>query len=226
MVAIDNTNILNIGQSCDCTAFVPSLTAVYSSTATVPNIIFTEGSTIPGGDNFKFVTINVTDKFGNKKSCKISNTGSGATFGTVTFTGSGPVLTVPVSAGGTGYCSGGNGQLQVTFTGGGGSGATGYAVVTAGVITSVVITNGGTGYTTAPTAAVVIKSAVLTMSGLTVTSGFDINGTVGTWGGTVNVATDGCQSDIFYPFPITAAGTYVIGDDASERDTTITNDSE
>lgn len=47
-----------------------------------------------------------------------------------------------------------NGSLQVAlaFAGGGGSGAEGYAIVSpAGVITNAYITNGGTGYTSAPT---------------------------------------------------------------------------
>lgn len=225
MIAIDNSNLLTLGQSCDCTTFVPTITAVWSTSATTPNIIITESSTIPSGDNFKAVVVTVTDGYGNKKYARVANTGSGATFGTVTFTGSGPVLTAPVSGGGTGYCGGGNGQLQVTFTGGGGSGATGYAVVTGGIIQSVVITNGGTGYTTAPTAAVVIKSAVITTSGLNTALGINIHATVLTWGGTVNTAVDGCRADV-YSYGLTAAGTYTIGDDASERDFDVTNDTE
>ena len=43
---------------------------------------------------------------------------------------------------------------QLTFTGGGGSGAVAVAVVTGGVITSIVLLNGGTGYTSAPTVTV------------------------------------------------------------------------
>ncbi len=41
----------------------------------------------------------------------------------------------------------------VTITGGGGSGATGTAVLTSGVVSIITITNAGTGYTTAPTIA-------------------------------------------------------------------------
>lgn len=40
---------------------------------------------------------------------------------------------------------------RVSFSGGGGSGASGYAVASGGAITSVVITNRGRGYTSAPT---------------------------------------------------------------------------
>lgn len=225
MTTIDNSNILNIGNSCDCTSFVPTITAVYAPASTVPNVIVTESSTIPGGDNFKRAVVTVSDNFGNRAYGTVYNTGSGATFGTVTFTGSGPVLTAPVSAGGTLYCGGGSGKLQVTFTGGGGSGATGYATVVAGVITAVVITNGGTSYTTAPTAAVVIKSAVIPLTGMTLTQGVSVNATVSTWGGAVNTSVDSCKSDI-YQYGITAAGTYVIGDSLDERDNEPTNDTE
>jgi hypothetical protein len=40
---------------------------------------------------------------------------------------------------------------KVAFSGGGGTGAAGYAVVTGDAVTSVVVTNGGSGYTSAPT---------------------------------------------------------------------------
>jgi hypothetical protein len=42
---------------------------------------------------------------------------------------------------------------RVTFSGGGGSGASGYAVATSGAVTAVVITNRGRDYTSAPTVA-------------------------------------------------------------------------
>ena len=42
---------------------------------------------------------------------------------------------------------------SVSFTGGGGSGATAMAVASGGVVTAVVVVDGGTGYTTAPTVA-------------------------------------------------------------------------
>lgn len=61
----------------------------------------------------------------------------------------GSVESVTVTNGGTGY----TGTPTVAFTGGGGTGATGTAVVVAGVITGVTITNPGSGYTSAPTVA-------------------------------------------------------------------------
>lgn len=223
MTTIDNTNILNIGNSCDCTAFVPTMTAVYAPTATIPNVIITESSTIPGGDNFKRVVATVSDKNGNRAYGAIHNTGSGATFGTVTI--SGGVTSVPVTAGGTLYCSGGNGRLLLTLTGGTGSGATVYANVVAGVITSTVITNAGS-YSVAPTGVTVtIKSTVIPLTGLLTGAGIDINATVSTWGGAVNTSIDGCKSDI-YMYGISAAGTYVIGDSLDERDNESVNDTE
>jgi len=54
---------------------------------------------------------------------------------------------VTIASGGSGY----QGAPAVTFSGGGGVGAAGYAVVSGGVVTNIVITSPGTGYTTAPT---------------------------------------------------------------------------
>lgn len=54
---------------------------------------------------------------------------------------------VAISAGGAGYTS----APTVTFTGGGGAGAAGTALVANGAVTGVVITNPGSGYTGAPT---------------------------------------------------------------------------
>ena len=54
----------------------------------------------------------------------------------------GAVLGAAISAGGVGYTS----APTVTFTGGGGTGASGIAVITAGVVTGVTITSAGVGY--------------------------------------------------------------------------------
>ena len=56
------------------------------------------------------------------------------------------VESVTVTNGGSGYTS----APSVTFSGGGGSGATGTASVTLDGVTSVTVTNGGSGYTSAP----------------------------------------------------------------------------
>lgn len=74
---------------------------------------------------------------------------SPAAAGTATFS-AGAVTGVTITQGGANYGSG----TFVTFTGGGGSGATGVPVInSAGTITGVTITNGGSGYTSAPTVA-------------------------------------------------------------------------
>jgi phage tail sheath protein FI len=59
------------------------------------------------------------------------------------------VLSVPVTAGGTNYTT-----PTVAFSGGGGTGAAGTVTVASGVITGIVITNPGSGYTSAPTATI------------------------------------------------------------------------
>jgi len=56
------------------------------------------------------------------------------------------VTSIALNAGGSGYTS----VPTIGFTGGGGSGATAVATVTANVITAITITNPGTGYTSAP----------------------------------------------------------------------------
>ncbi len=61
--------------------------------------------------------------------------------------GAGPVNSVAITSGGTGYTS----APTVTFTGGGGSGATATATVANGVVTAITLTNVGSGYTSAPT---------------------------------------------------------------------------
>jgi hypothetical protein len=57
------------------------------------------------------------------------------------------VKDVAITNGGSGYVA----PFTVTFTGGGGTGAQGTAIVNAGAVTGVTMTNYGSGYTTAPT---------------------------------------------------------------------------
>ena len=61
--------------------------------------------------------------------------------------GIGPV--VALTNGGSGYAT----PPNVTFSGGGGTGAAATAIITGGIVTKVQITNSGTGYTSAPTMA-------------------------------------------------------------------------
>ncbi len=58
----------------------------------------------------------------------------------------GTVASITLTAGGSGYTA-----ATVAFSGGGGSGATATATVSAGAVVSFTITNGGSGYTSAPT---------------------------------------------------------------------------
>lgn len=82
--------------------------------------------------------------------------------------------------GGIGYTS----APGVSFSGGGGTGAAGTAVVTNGRITGINITNGGTGYTSAPTIAFTGgggtgAAATATITGDAVTSASITNGGTG-----------------------------------------------
>ena len=65
----------------------------------------------------------------------------------ITISNSREVTGIRVTAGGSGYTS----APTVTFTGGGGSGATATAVVTNGAVTGITLTASGSGYTSAPT---------------------------------------------------------------------------
>ncbi|BCM93312.1 hypothetical protein IAD21_05203 [Abditibacteriota bacterium] len=78
----------------------------------------------------------------------IDNNGTSITIsrGLLAPNGSG-VTSIPVASGGVGYI----GAPLVQITGGGGTGATAYAVVSGGQVTSIVITSPGIGYTSAPT---------------------------------------------------------------------------
>ncbi|MFZ2492275.1 MAG: hypothetical protein WA208_12405, partial [Thermoanaerobaculia bacterium] len=68
--------------------------------------------------------------------------------GTITNYSTGAIYKVVLGSGGSGYTGP---SFNVTFTGGGGSGATARANVTGGVITSITITDTGSGFTSAPT---------------------------------------------------------------------------
>lgn len=61
------------------------------------------------------------------------------------------IIGLTLTNGGTGYTGDGFGRIDLIFTGGAGSGAAGYGIVSSGVITLVYLTNSGSGYTSAPT---------------------------------------------------------------------------
>ena len=109
---------------------------------------FTEGAANPDGSPSGYNALNL-------------RIGSGATFGTVVTAGN-AVTSVPVSAGGTNYPFA---TIPITFTGGGGTGAAAYATVVNGVVISVTVTAGGSGYTTPPTAALATSGATIAGGG-------------------------------------------------------------
>lgn len=119
---IDNTNLINMCRDCGAAGFLPSIAYTYDAVA--KTVTFTNDSTIPSGDSLNKIKVRVHDYFGNEVRGHIDG-----------------------SAGGDGYQS----APAVSFTGGGGTGATAHAVVSNGKVTSVVIDTAGTGYTTAPT---------------------------------------------------------------------------
>jgi len=102
-----------------------------------------------------------------------SGGGSGATF-TVQTSGSSPnivVTGITVVGGGSGY----KGTVTASFIGGGGSGAScGAVTVATSTISSVTITNPGTGYSTAPTATL---SGTATFTPVVTIGGVKINNT-------------------------------------------------
>ncbi len=84
-----------------------------------------------------------------------ANTNVRATAGTVTL--SAQVVTgIAVSGGGSGY---GTTAPAVTITGGGGTGAAATAILVDGVVDSILITSGGTGYSSAPTVSIAAPPA-------------------------------------------------------------------
>jgi hypothetical protein len=122
-MAVNAIDNANLTSICnDCG--VVGFTPSVSYTVSGSNITVTDASTIPSGDTFQKTRLQLFDDFG------------GEVRGTIDIT-----------VGGFGYTS----APTVAFTGGGGTGATGTAVISGGKVTSVTIGSGGTGYTTPPT---------------------------------------------------------------------------
>ncbi len=97
-----------------------------------------------------------------------------------------PYLTTPARAWWARYRNEGfyvRDGVKVTFTGGGGTGAAAYAVVSSGVITGIVVTNAGKGYTAAPTV-VITASAGSGASATASISGDGVSGVSVGAGGT------------------------------------------
>ena len=137
-----------------------TVTNAGSGYLTVPNVSITGGGGSSAAATAKLIQ-------GQVNSITLTNAGSGYT-GSITVTLSAPpsgttataiaqyntfatgTLSVLVTNGGSGY--GASGSFAVTFTGGsGGSGAAGTAIVSGGSVVSVIMTNPGSNYATAPT---------------------------------------------------------------------------
>lgn len=118
----DNTNLLQMCRDCGAVGFVPAL--AYTFNTGIGDVVVTNSSTIPSGDTLRKVLVRLVDQFGGEVRGHIDG-----------------------SSGGDGYTS----APVVAFSGGGGSGAAGTAVISNGRVTGVTITAPGTGYTSAPT---------------------------------------------------------------------------
>lgn len=136
--AAASSNILNIGN-------VLYGTGLYSSVSTGTQVAQTGGQ----------IGIN-TQAPATPAALDVTSTIKGVLIPRVTTTERDaiPISTNIISltlVGGTGYT---NGTYTISFSGGGGSGAAGTVVVTAGTYSSWVISNYGTGYTSAPSATI------------------------------------------------------------------------
>lgn len=121
--AIDNANLTGMCYTgCSISGFTPAVAYTYN--AGTGAVVVTDSSTIPSGDTFKKTQLRIVDDFG------------GEVRGVIDLT-----------VGGHDYTS----APTVSFTGGGGTGATATATISGGKVTGITITAGGTGYTTAPT---------------------------------------------------------------------------
>jgi hypothetical protein len=90
-------------------------------------------------------------------------------------------------------------EVGVSFTGGGGAGATGFAVITNGAVSSITLTSGGAGYTTAPTVTISTTSLDLG-SGATATATTAngvVNGVTITAGGSGYVSANFPAAEVF-----------------------------
>ncbi len=124
-------------------------------TGTDVNIVNFNGGELRASAAGTFIPNTVDFAYVNAGGANINSNGNNITIAEPLLAPSGNGITgVNSLVGGTGY----HGAPFVEFSGGGGSGATGYAVVdldtssgTYGQVTGVVITNPGVGYTSAPT---------------------------------------------------------------------------
>lgn len=142
MQSLNNSAILNY--CCNCTeGVVGAATFVYDATA--KTIKVTDTSVITSPDAFSIMHVDIYDRFGGKRYGHINYAGGELTLSVAAITK--PLAAITVTAGGSAYAV----APTISFTGGGGTGATAVAFVTGGVITKILLTNPGSGYTSAPT---------------------------------------------------------------------------
>ena len=124
---------------------VPTVHAGYGpNTRTIMQIRVRPGAGVPGGASVTSVNV-ISGGTGYTTMPSVNFAGGGGTGAAATATGS--VENIAVVIPGSGLI----GTPTVTLTGGGGTGATAIANVINGSIASFTVTNGGSGYTSAPT---------------------------------------------------------------------------
>lgn len=143
MLSVTNGTILNYLDN-PASGFIAK--AAYSYDPTTAILTVTDQSTAPAGDTIAKVHVEAHDKFGGIKRATIAAAGGLVYIDLDAITGNGQVSGFTISNGGSGYST----APTVALTGGGGTGATAVAVLTAGVVTAIQIVNPGTGYTSAP----------------------------------------------------------------------------
>lgn len=186
MIAVDNSNLVGLNNTCSCVGFAPAVAYTYDSGA--KTVTLKDNSAFGSGDALKTVNVLVFDEFGNKALASILKGGSGYTSApTVAFSGGGgtgaaatatvtdgKVTAITISNAGSGYTS----APTVSLSGGGGSGAALTAVLSGGTVGSILIT-GTTG--------------AVDVSGLDASRGLNIKATVSSTGGCVS---DGSMRNI------------------------------
>lgn len=71
MKVIDNTGALNYDRQNVDSTFLPAVTFTFTNSTKV--LLFTEAGSVPSGDTFKKVNVEVFDRQGNKKTGSISS---------------------------------------------------------------------------------------------------------------------------------------------------------
>jgi autotransporter-associated beta strand protein len=166
-----NGSSTNFGEINLLTGGTLQANSVTGSSAGTKLVNFNGGTLKASSANTTFLNANLTAVNVFNNGGTIDNNGVAITVpvGLLAASGSG-VSSIAIGNGGSGYL----GAPAVTFSGGGGTGAAGYAIVSGGAITQIVITNPGTGYTSAPS--------------ITLTGGGGSGATIGTISTTANTS--------------------------------------